>query len=337
MLPHRHLSHDPYPEVLSARNAQLRVRLAELDLLYTCIVGINDGAKLTNFAGGTNPSLVGKLDLSPSKVTWAGHSFGSATMVQFLKSVFWHQRVPTVEKDKNSQNAVKHETLYTPAENSLLQQQVTPSSPLVLLDLWTMPLRGDATLWLWEKPLPCFSATNSPDGTGTNTKSNTTVLAIMSQDFYNITSIIDRTKAALSRDPATAGSPDGTDSSSGPRLFYASKTAHLSQSDLALLFPWAAKTLLKVEDEPERTLQLNIRAILQLLRVNGIPVRSVRGNDTWGDGKKGDNSSFSRKATNDGDDDDDHDDNEDDPAILATTQNGDGSGVRGWIPLSIGG
>lgn len=263
---YKKLSHDPNPEVLSGRNAQLRIRLWELELLYTALSSLNMGTELKNLAESGAPSLTGKVDLRPSKVSWAGHSFGAATMVQFVKSVFWHQSVPNAKGE--SRRRSRFESLYTPAEDSALKAQITSGSPVVLLDLWTMPLRGDTTLWLWEKPLPCYAG----DGPAKNN-----VLAIMSEEFYKWTSLLDRQKAVLSRHPADHERSRGSCriSSGGPRLFYAPKTAHLSQSDIGVLFPWATKKWMHAE-EPERTLLLNTRAILQLMRENKISVEGIK-------------------------------------------------------------
>ena len=292
------LSHEPTPEVLGARNAQLRVRLWELGLLYTALSDLDSGKELKNLADRGAPSLAQKMDLRPSKVTWAGHSFGAATVVQFVKSVFWHQAVPKAGLEGQSKS--RFEPLYTPAEDSALKIQVTPDSPVVLLDLWTMPLRGDATLWLWEKPLPCYAVDGPP-------KSN--VLAIMSDQFYRWTTMLDRTKAVLSENPALQERSRGVveTSSGGPRLFYAPKTAHLSQSDFGILFPWATKKWLRAEG-PERTLLLNTRAILQLLRENQTSVDSM----------KLDENPHPDEPTLD------------DSSILAEHGN-----IQGWVPLSI--
>jgi platelet-activating factor acetylhydrolase len=56
-----------------------------------------------------------------------------------------------------------------------------------------------------------------------------------------------------------------------PHFYYAIASAHLSQSDFGILFPWVTRKLFAIE-EPERILKLNLRAILQLLRESRIPV-----------------------------------------------------------------
>jgi len=295
---YKRLSHDSNPEVLRGRNTQLRIRLWELELLYTALGSLNKGQDLKNLADGGVPNLTEKLDLRPSKVTWVGHSFGAASVVQFVKSVFWHQTVPIANGESRSRSLF--EALYVPAENAALKEQITADSPIVLLDLWTMPLRGDATLWLWEKPLPCYAAGASP-------KQN--VLAIMSEEFHKWTTLLDRVKAVLSNTPAEQEQSKelGGASSDGPRRFYAPKTAHLSHSDFGVLFPWATRKWLHAE-EPERTLLLNTRAILQLLRENQISVESM---------KLEENAGADAPTLND-------------PLILAQHGN-----IQGWVPVGI--
>lgn len=295
---YKKLSHKLTPEVMRERNAQLRIRLWELELLYTALSSLNDGENLTNLAGDNVPSLAQKLDLKPSKVTWGGHSFGAATMVQFVKSVFWHQTLPNTNGEAGSQSTF--EPLYTPTENSALRDQITSDSSTVLLDLWAVPLRGEATMWLWEKPLPCYAVEGS-------TKKN--VLAIMSEQFHQWTANLESMKAVLSKDPAEYERSKGSTTipSHGPRLFYAPKTAHLSQSDFGLLFPWTTKRLLNAE-EPERTLLLNTRAILQLLRENEISVESIKLDET----PKADDIAL------------------DDSSILGEDRN-----IQGWVPVAI--
>ncbi|EAQ90545.1 hypothetical protein CHGG_02480 [Chaetomium globosum CBS 148.51] len=56
-----------------------------------------------------------------------------------------------------------------------------------------------------------------------------------------------------------------------PHFFYVESSAHLSQSDFGVLFPWLTKRVFK-SDNPERVLRLNVRAVLQFLRENGVPV-----------------------------------------------------------------
>lgn len=289
-IPYQKHAHRPDPEVLEARNKQLRIRLWELELLYSAIGAMNDGKLLKTYSNSNIPSFTSTLDLSPGKVTWAGHSFGGATVVQFVKSVFYHESLrtpPTPSEDWTP--------LYRPSSNHALLSQISPQSPLILLDLWTMPLRGSLTEWLWEKPLPCYTSTKE------NPMSN--VLAIMSTEFTNYTELITRMKALLSADPVaalaklesqsesssftpsthTSSSTSSTSSTTtltplptSPLLFTTPSSAHLSQSDFGPLFPYLNRRFLKVDD-PHAKIQLNTRAILQALRMCGMDVGSVRG------------------------------------------------------------
>jgi platelet-activating factor acetylhydrolase len=307
-VPYQKHAHRPDPEVLDARNKQLRIRLWELELLYSAINALNDGKHFNTYSSSNPPSFKSTLDLSPGKVTWAGHSFGSATVVQFVKSIFYHESLPTPpEADTDDWTP-----LYRPSSNHTLLSQITPQSPLILLDLWTMPLRGYLTEWLWERPLPCYS---DPDNPTSN------VLAIMSTEFTNYTELLTRMKALLSAEPVATlaklesqsetrsesesqshstgqsqsqeqfqnqlPTPDTssttsssamtlTNKSNEPLLFTTPHSAHLSQSDFGPLFPYLNRRFLKVDD-PHAKIQINTRAILQAMRMCGVEVGSVRG------------------------------------------------------------
>ena len=70
-----------------------------------------------------------------------------------------------------------------------------------------------------------------------------------------------------------AVSPPSTASKSvlHPHLFYAAHSAHLSQSDFGVLFPWVTRLVFKAQDL-ERILRLNTRAITEVMRRAGIEV-----------------------------------------------------------------
>lgn len=52
-------------------------------------------------------------------------------------------------------------------------------------------------------------------------------------------------------------------------MFYVATSQHFNQSDYGILFPWLAQKFTKAE-EPERCLELNTRAMVQVLREAGI-------------------------------------------------------------------
>jgi len=103
--------------------------------------------------------------------------------------------------------------------------------------------------------MPCYAA-SGPGGSG--------ILAILSEAFFKWGGNLKDTKRTLS-------APSRKDTRAGPKFFYPTASAHLSQSDFGILFPWLTSKVLKA-DEPERYIKLNARAILQVLRENGYEV-----------------------------------------------------------------
>lgn len=57
----------------------------------------------------------------------------------------------------------------------------------------------------------------------------------------------------------------------GPHMFFVEHSQHFNQSDFGILFPYITRRLAKAE-EPERILELNTRAMVQLIRNAGIEV-----------------------------------------------------------------
>ncbi|KAI9871785.1 MAG: hypothetical protein M1830_002455 [Pleopsidium flavum] len=262
---YKSMPHTPSKQVEEERNDQLRIRLWELGLAHEAMLKIERGEEIVNLAVKTEQSLDQNLSMFrsslnvqvPGSITWAGHSFGAATVVQFVKSTFWHS--PGQNRSFDPYLA-EYRPLYTPSSDSSIVRQITPGSPVALLDLWTLPLRGDPTRWLWNKPLPCY-AQNGPGGVN--------LLAILSEAFYKWRGNLVHTKKVLSSDPSSQRPAQS--SRPGPRIFYPVSSAHLSQSDFGILFPWVTRKVFKA-DNPERTLRLNTRAILQVMRESGIEV-----------------------------------------------------------------
>lgn len=261
---YRSMPHTPSKEVEAGRYDQLRIRLWELGLAHEAVLKLDHGDEIVNLASKDEESTDQELNMfrdslnihKPGSITWAGHSFGAATVVQFVKSAFWR---PSSQKRISEPYLEQYQPLYTPSPNSDIVKQITPDSSVALLDLWTLPLRGDPTRWLWNKPLPCY-APNGPGGAN--------LLAILSEAFYKWRGNLVQTKKVLSSDPS---SDHPALLSQPPRIFYPVSSAHLSQSDFGVLFPWVTKKVLKA-DNPERMLMLNTRAILQVMRENGVEV-----------------------------------------------------------------
>lgn len=259
-------SHKPSPDVYNGRDEQLKIRIAELSMIHEILHRADAGKNIRNLdpnhaqhkayhsTSSTNldkdllSMFAGKLDIhEPGKITFAGHSFGAATTIQFVKSVFYHSGISTPI------------LALTPTKE--LKEQISPQTPVILLDPWGLPLQSPATSALKRKPMPCFSDSAS------STSDVSPVLAILSSAFFNWTSNLNQIKSALAN-------PDASEKSSKhapAHIFYPSQSAHLSQSDFGILFPNVTKYLARAA-EPERTLRLNVRAILQVMRQNNIAV-----------------------------------------------------------------
>lgn len=296
---YKHIAHKPSPEVYQARDAQLRVRLWELGLIHDALLKIDTGRQIKNVAQDQPKSNgMDRLRMfsnllnvhEPGAIIFAGHSFGACTMVQFVKSVYYHQK---------GRHIPSYKPLYVPVEDSNIAQQVTSANPVVLLDLWTLPIQSPDTAWLRTQPMPAYGA---PSG-GEN------LLAILSEGFYNWSSNYRETKRVIAK---PSKSESTYSKQPGPHLFYPISSAHLSQSDFGVLFPWVTTKIFGAK-EPERVLKLNTRAILQVLRESGVRVASTSVKDL----ELGDANAKDTALTNDN-------------MILSQSKDS----VRGWVNLS---
>jgi platelet-activating factor acetylhydrolase len=249
------LPHTPSRKVEEARDQQLKIRLWELGMIHKILIQMDHGRQLTNFVTDKTPDeqqqqtlysrgslaefasrLAGdkfpdqykpavtkgdltmfksKLDVhTPGKIAWAGHSFGAASVIQFVKTVYYS----TAENKPDS-----YQPLYNPGKSSSLTRQITPDSPVTVLDLWTLPLESSATQWLWNRPLPCY-AQDGPAGAN--------LLAILSEAFFKWRGNLIQTKRILSANPAAKKPPKSK--RAAPNIFYPVASAHLSK----FLFPF---------------------------------------------------------------------------------------------------
>jgi len=259
---YRPIAHKPSAEVYKARDEQLRIRLWEMGLVCDALTKMDQGMRLTNVAPAQPRKNESNL-LSmfhnilhvhePGAISFTGHSFGACTMIQFVKSVYYRGNGTHIPHDDKP--------LFTPSPTSSLIRQITPATPVTLLDLWTLPIQSPDTAWLRAQPMPCYDA---PTG-------GQTLLAIASEGFYNWSTNFRETQRLLAK-PARSRSrhPDQV----GPHIFYPVASAHLSQSDFGILFPWVTTKVFGAK-EPERVLKLNTRAILQMLRENGVRVANT--------------------------------------------------------------
>ncbi|KAF2128191.1 hypothetical protein P153DRAFT_294017 [Dothidotthia symphoricarpi CBS 119687] len=293
---YRRIDHKPSTDVYHARDEQLRIRLWELGLIHDALLKIDQRKRVSNVAeehskhGGKDMLTMFSNLLNvhePGAITFAGHSFGACTTVQFVKSVYY----------RSGAQSSSYKPLFTPREDSSIVRQITPRSPVTLLDLWTLPIQSPDTAWLRSKPMPSYDAATG----GSN------LLAILSEGFYKWSSNFHETKRIVSR-------PSDSKSQHGPHIFYPVSSAHLSQSDFGVLFPWATAKVFGAK-EPERVLRLNTRAILQVLRESGVEVGNTSLEDLEIDTAHAKEKGIQQDTT-----------------ILSMQKDS----VRGWINLSAG-
>ena len=195
------ISHEPSPEVYAGRDEQLRIRLWEICAAYEALNKIDAGQEVENLDSNTSLNrrervevlwqFDGMLDIHrPGKVSWAGHSFGAASTVQLLKSIFYHRERP----------ADAGTPLLSPNADAAIIHQIVPESPVLLLDMWCLPLRSPDQTFLWDRPLPTF-AVGGPRGEN--------VLSVLSEAFYNWEDNLNINKHVIaapsqSRRPSTA-------------------------------------------------------------------------------------------------------------------------------------
>lgn len=201
---YRAYPHQVSEETENGRNRQLEIRLWELGLIYSALSKIDTGkvpegtimsSDEGEIRGGTIgleaknllSTFRGKLDVKdPGKLIWAGHSFGAATMIQFLKSIYYPPPTkPSIKPIFAPDSSLSPNTL----DALPLGKQITATSPLLLLDLWCLPLLGKRTSHLFKQPLPQMS--NNPN----------LVLVIMSEEFFRWKENLRGVKRILSQDP----------------------------------------------------------------------------------------------------------------------------------------
>ncbi|SPJ83903.1 related to acetylhydrolase [Fusarium torulosum] len=263
-IPYEKISHDVSPEVYQAREAQLRIRCWELGLIHQAMLAVDRGSPLTNLNRST-PSLdqfVNRCNIhEPGSIIFAGHSFGAATTTQFLKSTYY-AGVPEV--------AAMEKPIFAPAEGSDIRNQITEKTLTMLLDMWCMPLMAPNSASLFKLPLPVYADKASAPG-------GKAILAVESEHFFKWRDHLNLKARVLSPDPtAKVVTPQLFERPSGikmaePSFFYVVNSAHLNHSDFGILFPWLTQKIFKAE-QPERALRLNLRAQLQMLRENNVPV-----------------------------------------------------------------
>ncbi|KYG47917.1 hypothetical protein M433DRAFT_84785 [Acidomyces richmondensis BFW] len=258
-IPHHPVTDDVY----EGRDKQLRIRLWEICMAFEALVKIDRGHHIENLDSNTSRIRQERMEVlwqfndmmdihRPGKVTWAGHSFGAATTVQLLKSIFYYQE--RCEMDGKP--------LIIPNRDAAIVGQIVAESPTVLLDMWCMPLQSPSQKFLWDRPLPSF-AIGGPNGAN--------VLSILSEAFKNWEDNLNIIKAVAAK-PSLSRRPSRTkEHKSGPHMFYVARSQHFNQSDFGIVFSYIAYRVTKAE-EPEWCLALNTRAMVQVIRESGIEV-----------------------------------------------------------------
>jgi platelet-activating factor acetylhydrolase len=233
------------------------------------LVGLDTGVGhiIESNLNGTTPlsalqQFQGKLDVhEPGRITFGGHSFGAATVVQLLKSTYY--------ADRDELKSME-EPAFTPRPDSAIRKQITEKNPVLLLDMWCFPLVSKSFAPLLDLPLPAYA--DVPTALG-----GAAILVVESETFFKWTEHLHTKARILSPNPtASVVSAADFERPSGvrlpePNVFYVKNSAHLNQSDFGVLFPWLCKKVFGA-DAPERALRLNLRAALQFLRINNVPV-----------------------------------------------------------------
>lgn len=269
VIEYRSIPHIQEPVVEDGRNAQLRIRLWELGLVHEALLRVDRREPLTNIAAqykkpepdsGDLAMFANSLDVHASgRISWSGHSFGAATMVQFLKSVFY----------MSSSTPTSYKPLFQPLQSSSIVNQITSKTPLILFDLWALPLRSAATEWLWRQPLPCYSLPS---------QGRSNLLAILSEAFTNWKPNLRVTKSVLFLKRTTMQTARLDTDSGNPHVFYTIASSHSGQSDFGVISPWLTKKIFKSND-PIRALRLNVRAVLELMRRNDFEIADTSSYD----------------------------------------------------------
>ena len=214
------------------------------------LLGFDSGAEeilRANMNGTTTTDALlqfrDKLDVrEPGRLVLAGHSFGAAT-IALLHKLAYYAESPEVQR--------MPDPVFAPRVGSAIRHLVgATTNPVVLLDMWCFPLVSTTFDPLLALPLPAYA--DVPDAPG-----GAAVLAVESAAFYRWTKHL-HTKArflsASPSDPVVAArgdeklnrNLDGKRRLESPSFFYVRGSAHLSQSDFGVLFPWLCLSLIHI-------------------------------------------------------------------------------------------
>lgn len=267
--------------------------------------------------------FAGMMDIQrPGKVSWAGHSFGACTVAQLLKSIYYsHERPEDAGKPliKPHADAAITQQITPASPTIMLDMWGLPFQSPNQKYLWERPMpsyarggpKGSNLISILSEGFANWKA---------NTNTNKYIVAAPSRSrrpsrapqmvrepgkflpqwahLRDESPSRDSGYASSERgSPARSLSRKRSDSSGaareprheGPHMFFVQRSQHFSQSDFGILFPQLARYLAKAE-EPERILELNNRAVMQMLRENGVEIAGTEDAeilDVPGDGEEG--------------------------------------------------
>jgi len=168
-------------------------------------------------------------------------------MVQFTKATFYSATIP----DSSS-------SLFSAISNTSLTQQITTSTPLILLDPWMLPLTSPAQSSLWNSPLPCFSSPTA--------SSSSRVLSIISEGFWNWKLNADKVIELLTPPtPSSTSDKAGEEKILPGKAYYAKGSKHFAQSDFGILFSWIVERFAKGAPGKE-LLHGNVNIIINMIK-----------------------------------------------------------------------
>lgn len=252
----------------------------------------------------------GKLDIHRAgKISWVGHSFGAATVTQLLKSVYYHgQRPPSAGNPliaPNADAAILHQIMHESAVLLLDLWGLPLQSPDQVF-LRDRPLPGENVLsvlseafYNWKANLninkhimegfsELHTSSTAPQLDRGKGKLLPAWSRLQDQSPSRDSGYISRTSQSPSRSLSRHASQDSNHNDlsynpsqnpnacqqpkiHGPYMFYVQRSQHFNQSDFGVLFPSLARRFTKAE-EPERILELNTRAMVQVMREAGLEV-----------------------------------------------------------------
>lgn len=248
--------------------------------------------------------FTGMLDIQrPGKVSWAGHSFGACTVAQLVKSIYYSPDRPSDAGKpliKPNSDAAILQQILPESPVIMLDMWGLPFQSPQQKYLWEKPMPSYAPSGPKGSNLISVLSEGFANWQG-NANTNKYIIAAPSRSrrpsrapqivrepgkllpqwarLRDESPSRDSGYASSERSPARSFTRKPSNNSAysvsskhaGPHMFFVQRSQHFSQSDFGVLFPQLARYLAKAE-EPERILELNTRAIVQMMKENGIQI-----------------------------------------------------------------